>query len=158
MNRSYKPLLLAALLSLAWFSTACGDGSSSAGPTDEDSSPTRSAYLEQANGICSTLSDELEALAEEEFGDPTKPPSEAARRSYLDQAQALTERRSTELRELERPPGDVQQLDRIYDALDRSNRELAKRPVDAPGGEPPEAVLRFQRLAREYGLDACAGT
>lgn len=158
MNRSYKPLLLAALLSLPFFPAACGNGSPSADSADEESSPTRTAYLQQANGICSTLSDELEALAEEEFGDPTKPPSEAARRRYLDQAQTLTERRFTELRELERPPGDVQQLDQIYDALDRSNRELARQPVGAPGGEPPEAVLRFQRLAREYGLDACAGT
>lgn len=148
---------LLALLSLALLLPACGDGSSSA-EEEESGSSQRMAYLEQANGICATLSDELEELAEEQFGDPSKPPSKAERRRYLARARALSERRFTELRQLERPPGDEQQLERIYAALEQSTRELSRQPVGAPGEADAKSALRFQRLAREYGLDACAGT
>jgi hypothetical protein len=63
--------------------------------------------------------------------------------------------RIADLRALEPPPGDEEEVDRIYDAADEA---LARIEEDPQLAERADEVFReASRLASEYGFQDCAG-
>jgi hypothetical protein len=139
------PLLVTAVL------VACGGD-------EQDEQSSKQRYRERANAICADLGRETARLAEGSFGDLSRPPSRARARRYEQRARALAETALADLRALPAPGGDEARVARIWAALEAAIDELAAVPVEDPGGaEPGPATRRFEREARAYGLDRCAG-
>lgn len=129
----------------AALATSCSDGAAA----------DRTAYLEQGNAICAEAADEVAELQRQilsiplEGEDPT-----AANGIFLDQAADVYGAAIEDLQALDPPPGDAEELQRIYDEGEQGIAAL--RAVDPAEGLPPDDPLAaFNADATAYGLTSC---
>ena len=149
-------LVGAAIALLAASLGGCGEDDSGDPSAGDDAGDPRAQYVERANSICAELGAETERLAERTFEGLEGAPSRELLREYEREATQLNRRALAELRALPAPPGDEQRVAAILEAAERALEAVARQPLADPG-RPSPAVERFNELARDYGLDECAG-
>jgi hypothetical protein len=145
--------LLVLALATGLVAAGCGDD-------DDDGegggdAPTKEEFIAEADQICSDGDAELEAAAEETFGQSDQPPSAAeqeqfAAESVIPNIQDQVDR----IDELTPPEGDEDEIQAIVDAAQEDLDAGSEDPslFTGQGGEP---LAEASRLAQEYGLQAC---
>ena len=111
--------------------------------------PSRDTYIERADKICSRTTDRIDAVVE----DVGLSPTDAEARTAVDRVVALTRKEIDKLRALTPPRGDAQQVDRIYDAVERALDRVETRPGSL--FDEPSPFARAGKLATRYGFEEC---
>jgi hypothetical protein len=147
--------LLAAALAVGTF--GCGDDDGGEGLSTGD--VTRAEYVSQANAICADTNKKLDDAAEEAFGDlgPNQRPKPEQLTEYVNETVGPeVESELEQLRDLEVPEADADQIEAIYAAAQTALDDLSEHPLSLSSGEA-EPFAEANKLARAYGLTACAG-
>lgn len=143
-----KPMLaFAALLSAAvLFAAGCGgdDDSSSDQPA-----PTKSAYIVDADAICTTGQSEFETIVEDLPNDIEAPESQAA---ITDEIVPLYRDQIEQLRALTPPEGDEDTTAEIYDAVEEAVDVVEENPSAL---DEVETFEEANTLATDYGFKVC---
>lgn len=166
-------LLLVAVLAMGLIAAGCGDddepttttttteaaatGASGASGTSgpKNVSPERAELIQQADEICGESDDEIEAAAEERFGDTKKEPPVAEQEAFISETVVPNiQGQLDQLRELDPPEEDAEQWNGLLDDLEQAIGEVEADPSAVTGGEdgPFEDV---NRQAAEFGLKVC---
>jgi hypothetical protein len=140
------------VLGLALIGAGCGG----------DDAPSKSDYLADANEICKSSEEELDKAGDEYFqgldipqgGEPSQ---EQITQFVEEEAVPALESLIADLRDLTPPEGDEDTVEAIYDAADEGIAEVREDPSAFTGDEQPASFQEADRLARDYGLDQCAG-
>jgi len=152
-------MALLAVLALAVFAAGCG-GSDDGDDSTSTASITKSEFLAQGNAICKKGNQEIDSDFES-----------FAKKHDLKQNDGLTDAEATEaseeilipnvqkqvdqIRALGPPEGQEAQVDAILSAAQKGIDELEKDPTAIQGNNDPFAEAN--KLAKDYGLTACAG-
>lgn len=124
--------------------------------SDSGAGAARKAFRSKANEICAQVNSQTRQLAEQTFKGLTHQPSQALQREYARRSEAVLRRGLDRLEQLTPPPGDEQRVREILRAGRQALSDVSSLPPGEPGN-PSAAERRFRRLARDYGLDKCAG-
>lgn len=121
----------------------------------EATSESKDEYVAKANALCRKRMRQISADVASLSGDlPANADQEVALRRLVKGVVAPSlEAEAEELRELGAPEGAEQQIEAIVRALEAAVAEARKRPKAFINRSP--ALAQAQRLAREYGIDAC---
>jgi hypothetical protein len=142
MPRIAVPAVLLVLLSSLAFA-ACG------GSDDEDK-PTKAEYITQADAICKKGDDEINAEAEKQFAN--KQPTEEDVNTFTKEVSLPNiEKQRDQLKALDKPEGDEEELDALYESLDKSI-ETANN-TDGPLDQ--SIFADTNKKAQAYGLKEC---
>ena len=143
------PMILAGLLAaLVLIAAGCGD--------DEESTPlTKEEFIAQADAICVAGDEEINAAAEEQFGDLTKEPPVEEQEAFLaDVVASSYAERTEEISALTPPEEDAEEVDALVASLEELTEQIENDPAAVlEATEEPE----YARLAQEYGLQNCGG-
>jgi hypothetical protein len=151
LRRSVKKFALALTAAATLTLAGCGEGDEAKDKADPSPSAlTKTDFLKQANAICKTGEDKINAAAEAAFGDA---PDEAKLKAFTtDVALPETQKIVDGLRELEAP----EELASDFDALlDSTEADLAKVKADWEYGIGDEAFADANTKANAMGLEAC---
>ncbi len=140
---SFRRLTTAAAIVAACALVGCGDdgdGESATGATI-----TQAEFVTQANAICQTGADELDAI---NASSDLAPPD-----FFYEEVVPSIRSQIAELRALGFPEGDEELLAAIFDDTDKVLDELETKADPFGSGDPFEDL---NGRMREYGLTACA--
>lgn len=147
MTKLRLPTILAGLLAaLALIAAGCGD--------DEESTPlTKEEFIAQADAICVAGDEEINAAAEEQFGDLTEEPPVSEQEAFLaDVVASSYAERTEEIGALTPPEEDAEEVDALMASLEELTGQISDDPAAVlEATEEPE----YARLAQEYGLQNC---
>lgn len=144
---------------MVFLATSCSGGSSKAtAPTTSAPLVTKAAYIAEANRICQTMNERIQALP-----NPGNDPIKLA--DVSDRAQAITRSTVQRLRALAVPPGQGAKIAAIYAKVDvlanlaaqysaalRARDEAVARSV---GARLDAAQARANAASNAYGLTVC---
>ncbi len=165
--------VLAALLATALIAAGCGDDDDETTTTTEETTtatgatgatgaadvpPERAALVEEANAICAEGNDEIDAAAQEEFGDSQQEPPAAEQEAFFtDTVIPSVQDQIDQIRELDAdaPEEDVDELNSILDEAQTVVDDLEQDPSALSGGADPFAEVNDK--LREFGVTECAG-
>jgi hypothetical protein len=151
MNKKF--LTFAALLSITTlFAVGCGgdDGSSDGGSSSSDeAAPTKAAYIEEADAICTASMSEIDAL-DSETADTAE--SQAA---MVEETLVLLRDQIEQLRALTPPEGDEDETAAIFDAYEDLLVLGEENPGSADPGAVDEVLAEAAALSSEYGFEVC---
>ena len=144
--------LLAAVLAIGLIAAGCGDDDDDG--DEGGDAPTKEEFIAEADQICSDGDAEIEAAAEETFGQSDQPPTAAEQEQFAaDEVIPNIQEQVDGIDELTPPEGDEDQVQAIVDAA-REGLEAGKEdPSLFLGNEDP--LAEASQLARDYGLTAC---
>lgn len=150
MSKLRLPMILAGLLAaLALIAAGCG------GDDEEPSGPplTKEEFITQADEICAAGDEEINAAAEEQFGDLTEEPPVEDQETFLSDVVAPNyEGQLEDIRALNPPEEDEAEVETLLTALEELITQLRDGPTAVlEATEPPEAST----FAQEYGLQNC---
>ncbi len=130
--------------------TAAGCGSS------DDKGPTKADFVKQANGICAKGNEEIEAGARKLFAGSKGRPSKAAIAKFVGST-AIPEiqKQVDALKKLDPPEGDEGKVKQITDAADAGLAKVKANPLSATREGPKDPFAKADKLAGDYGLEAC---
>ena len=124
-------------------------GFAACGGDDGGDKPTKTEYIAKADAICKSADDKIQADAQKEFGNT--PPTQQQILTYQkEKVLPALEKESSDLKALDKPEGDEDELNALYDSLD-SSIEKAK---NAPTIEDSLFADANQK-AKAYGLKQC---
>jgi hypothetical protein len=148
-------ILILMLTGIALAFAACGGD-------DEDSGPSKSEFIKQADSICADAEKQAEDIARQGFSDPENPKPQ----EVLDIIQDVipVQRETLEkIRNLDKPEGDEDQIDEFLNEAEKATDEVAEisDPREAvtalqAEGTPDDPFYDANRAAEEYGLQTCA--
>jgi hypothetical protein len=132
---------------------ACGDDESPFTATGV----TKPQYVSDGDQICREAERSLDAVSRELARDARggDPASDDVARAAEEEVIPIVRDRIADLRALEPPPGDEEEVDRIYDAAEDALAEIEERPERAEQAD--EVFREASRLASEYGFQDCTG-
>jgi hypothetical protein len=130
----------------------CGGGDDS---SSTEAALSKSAYVKQANAICKQSNDQIEAESKQEFGNQ-QPTQKQIEQFASNTAIPAVEDQLSQLRALPAPSGDEETVAAIYDAA-QEGVDKAKKDPSIIAQDNPAAFAKANKLARDYGLDVCAG-
>jgi hypothetical protein len=140
-----KTLMLAALFAAtALVATGCGGDDSS-----DEETPTKAAYIEQADAICTSTVKEISAIAKDLPNDIESPEVQTA---ISDEVVPRYQDELTELRDLTPPEGDEDTTASIYDAVEEA---LQKVEDDPSALDEEDTFADANQQAVDYGLEVC---
>jgi hypothetical protein len=146
--------LLVLALATGLIAAGCGDDDDDG--DDGGDAPTKTEFIAEADQICSDGDAEIEAAAEETFGQSDQPPAPAEQERFASETVIPNiEEQVNGVDELTPPEGDEDQIQALVDAA----REGIERGKEDPslfleqGGEDP--LAEASRIAQEYGFKAC---
>jgi hypothetical protein len=162
------PLLLLVSLAVALLAAGCGDdddeptttetteaatgATGATGPADV--SPERAALIEQADEICAEGDREIDAEADEVFGDSEQEPSQAEQEAFVeDTVVPNVQDQLDQLRELDPPEEDAEEFTSILDDAQAALDEVEADPSAISGGQDPFAEVN--KRAKAFGLEDC---
>ncbi len=154
MNKKF--LSFAALISVAaLLAIGCGgdDGSSSGESAPTSAAPTKSAYIAEADAICTAGEADLAAIDENL---PDDLDSDEARVAGAEQAIEVLRDRVEQLRALTPPEGDEEEIAAILDAYEEFIELGEENPGFVDESDAEEAQAKIRALASDYGFKACA--
>ena len=134
----------------------CGGGD------EDDDALSKPEYVKRANAVCRRFNGQIEDQAQRQFAgiESEEDLTAAKARRFLKAALPKFERSIADLRALKAPDEDSQTLERIYDAAEAEKAKIARDLADdrkVKALATSESVTpRFEKLARDYGLEACA--
>ncbi len=138
-----------------------------AAAADDDGVPTgdvsKQDYIAQADEICATGDRQINRAGDDYFGpggelglQEGEEPSEEQIAAFVEETVIPNiQGQLDDLGELEAPEADADQINEIYDTAQDSLDELADDPAVAAGEN--NLFREANRLARDYGLEACGG-
>ena len=152
LNRTLMLMLAGIVLAFA----ACG------GDDDEDSGPSKSEFIKQADTICADAEKQAEDIARQGLSNPENPQPQ----EVLDIVKDLipVQRETLEkIRNLDKPEGDEDQIDEFLTQAEEATDEVEaiEDPREAvtlfdSQGTPDDPFYEADRSAEEYGLQTCA--
>jgi hypothetical protein len=124
------------------------------GATGAEVSEGRAALIEEADAICAQGDEEIDAEAQELFGDSNEEPPAGEQEAFVeDTVIPNIQDQLDQLGELDPPEEDAEEFQAIIDEAQSALDELGEDPgALAGGGDPFEGV---NQRAREFGLTAC---
>ena len=167
------PLILILALLTALSAAGCGDDEEedTTTPTTEETTatgetgatgaadvpPERAELVEEANAICAEGNDEIDAEAQEVFGDSQQEPPAAEQEAFFtDTVLPSVQEQIDQIRALEADaPEDVDELNGILDEAQTVVDDLEQDPSALSQGADPFAEVNDE--LREFGLTECAG-
>jgi hypothetical protein len=136
--------ILTVALAASAFAAGCGD----------DTDP-KEEYIADGDEICARGTFKIGRTAQDRYGNPAPPPEQTATFAREIIVPTLQQKVVDKLRELDPPEGDEQQVEAIYEELERGIGRLEENPdlINEPntGGAFNEA----NRLAVDYGFKQC---
>jgi hypothetical protein len=136
--------LIVMLLSSAWLA---GCGESGEGPL------SKAEFIERGDAICNRAAAEQRALAPPATVESQAP---ANRSSYIEPVLVKSiEKELRRLKALGLPPGDKKKIEAIFKEIEKGLEDAKLDPLD-PLVKATDPFRKANRLAREYGLEACA--
>jgi hypothetical protein len=146
--------LLVLALATGLVAAGCGDDDDDG---DGGDAPTKEEFIAEADQICSDGDAEIEAAAEETFGESDQPPTAAEQEQFAaDEVIPNIQEQVDGIDELTPPEGDEDQIQAIVDSAQEDLDAGAEDPslfTEQGGGEEP--LAEASRLAQEYGMKAC---
>ncbi len=143
-----KKLVAALILALVPMALAACGG---------DEGPSKSEYIDKADAICARSDAETDRIFEEAFEDPQDPQPEEAQ-TAIKQSLPGVKKAVAELKDLEKPEGDEDEIDRIWTAADagvKTIEEASATPETSLTALTTEPFAESERLATEYGMKDC---
>jgi hypothetical protein len=141
--------LLAAVLATGLIAAGCGDDDDDDGGEE---SISKEDFVAQGNQICEEGDAEIDAAAEETFGN-AEPSQEEVDAFVNDSVVPGIQGQIDDLRDLGAPEGDEDELDGIYEDAEAALSDIEADPTLVQGDQDPFADVS-QRLS-DYGLTAC---
>jgi hypothetical protein len=127
------------------------------GATGAEVSEERAALIEEADAICAAGDEEIDAEAQDVFGNSNEEPPAAEQEAFVeDTVIPNVQDQLDQLSELDPPEEDAEEFQSIIDNAQAALDELADDPSTFVGGEDPFADVNQQ--AQEFGLTACGGS
>lgn len=154
MKKALWLLALALALATGLIAAGCGDDDDDGG--DGGEALTKQEFITEADQICSDGNAEIEAAAEQTFGQSDQPPSATEQEQFAaDTVIPNIQSQVDQIGDLAPPEGDEDQIQAILDAaregLDAGEEEPSL--FTEQGGQDP--LAEASRLARDYGLTVC---
>ena len=126
--------------------------------------PSKAAYVKKANAICTQFNNRGAAATRGLARNPQHPTAREAQ-AIVRKLNPITRESVTRTRALKPPKGDGKKVKAIYDAADQgtaayeraSKSPKASLAILNTSGTPRDPYSRANRLAKAYGLTACAG-
>jgi hypothetical protein len=126
------------------------------GATGAEVSDERAALIEEADAICAEGDEEIDAEAQELFGDSNQEPPAAEQEAFVeDTVIPSVQDQLDQLSELDPPEEDAEEFQSIIDNAQAALDDVAEDPSTFVGGDDPFAEVNQQ--AEEFGLTACGG-
>ncbi|HEX6116527.1 MAG TPA: hypothetical protein VFY99_05460 [Solirubrobacterales bacterium] len=165
-------MLLAVVLTTGLVAAGCGDdddetttssttttteGTSGAtGATGAEVSEERAALIEEADAICEQGDKEIDAEAQEVFGNSNQEPPASEQEAFVeDTVVPNIQDQLDQLSELDPPEEDAEEFQGIIDDAQAALDEVADDPSVIGSGDDP--FTEVNRRAQEFGLTACGG-
>jgi hypothetical protein len=126
------------------------------GVTGVEGSTSKQAFIAEADEICTEGSAELGELLAEEFGSE-RPSTEEIEQFVTDTLVPKLEEQFAELRALTPPEGDEEEVDELLTAGEEGVEQIEDDPNLVVQNQQPEAFKEADRLASDYGFEACGG-
>ena len=155
MNKGPVALFAALLALIALVVAGCGSGSDT---TESTASPTKAAFIKQADSICGTSekqsNKEIEEFFEEEGVAKNKEPSKEAQEQAIEEiAIPGVSGQLEEIRALGFPEGtDGEEAEAIVESAEGDVEEVEEEPSALFSGS---TFKQTNKEAREYGLKVC---
>lgn len=122
-----------------------------------DDGPSKEDYIADADEICARSDKETDAVFEQAFENPQEPkPAEA--QAALEEALPIVKKDLTELKGLEKPEGDEDEIDAIWEAIDTGIKTLEEASADPNASLvalTSEPFAAGEKLAGDYGMKEC---
>jgi DNA repair ATPase RecN len=155
-----KTLLAATTLALAAGSVAAGCGGGNDTTTTEQAALSKGAFAAQANEICRKGNQDLRQAGQKFFkslnlSGNERPTAEQVQRFAAQTAIPNIQAQITAVEALPAPAGDEDQVKAITDSAQQALDKLKQDPSLLQSNDDPFAEAN--RLAKQYGLDQCAG-
>ncbi len=152
--RGFKVGSCAAALVIALAVAGCGsddDGSSGDASTDI----TKEEFVTQANAICKSSNEAIEAASEEAFSSGKQPTQAEAEEFITATVIPEVEGQLDGIRELDIPEGEEDAVNEILDAADAGVEEVKADPISATT-EESDPFGEANQLSDAYGMKECA--
>jgi hypothetical protein len=163
-------VLIAAVLASGLIAAGCGDDeedTTTTATTTEETGTTgttgatgaaevtdRASLIEAADAICAAGDEEIDAAAQETFGDAQEEPPAAALEAFVTETVIPNiQDQLDQLRELEPPAEDAGEFTAVIDEAQTALDELESDPSAFVAGDDPFADAN--RAAQEFGLEDC---
>jgi hypothetical protein len=146
------------MLAIALIAAGCGGGDDS---TSTTAALTKAEFLKQGNQICTEGNKKIDAgfeeFADEENLKPNQEPSDAQKEESAETILLPGVAEQVEdVKALGAPSGEEEQVEEIIEAAEEAVEGGEEDPISLfAEGQGPFA--KVNKLAREYGLTACAG-
>jgi hypothetical protein len=151
-DKRFRTWAVVGAASLLPFAAACGD---------DDDPLSEADFLETANAVCDDVSDDMDAAAEDAFGDRSGDPDPEEVAAFFEEDMIpLIQRQIDELDDLE-PPAELE--DEVDELISTAEEELEQMVDDIE--DDPEAFAandddpfaRTNAMAADLGLTSCDG-
>ena len=122
-----------------------------------DDGPSKDDYIADADKICERSDKETEAVFEQAFEDPQNPKPDEAQ-AALEEALPIVKEDLTELKGLDKPEGDEEEIDAIWEAIDTGIKTLEEASADPNASLvalTSEPFAAGEKLAGDYGMKEC---
>lgn len=146
--------MLVLVLATGLIAAGCGDDDDDG--DDGGDAPTKEEFIAEADQICSDGDAEIEAAAEETFGQSDRPPTPEEQEAFASETVIPNiEEQVNGVDELTPPEGDEDEIQAIVDAANEGLDAGRDDPsvFTEQGGEDP--LAEASGLAQDYGLKAC---
>jgi hypothetical protein len=142
------------LVGLTLILAALAVGAVGCGGSDEESTISKTDFIAQANEICKTANDQVDAASNEELSN--SPTNEEIEAFWNDTARPSVEDQVAQIRELGAPEGDEEQIDTFLTEVESATEEAQSAIDNGTFGQGPDPFAEADRLSIEYGLTDCA--
>jgi hypothetical protein len=121
---------------------------------DDETTISKSDFITQANEICKTANDQVDAASNEELS--ANPTPEEIEAFWNDTARPSAEEQVQQIRDLGAPEGDEEQIDALLAAVESATEEAQTAVDNGTFGQGPDPFEEANRLSLDYGLTDCA--
>lgn len=139
-------LTFAAIFSVGLVATGCGSS---------DDNLTKAEFLKQGNAICKKGNQEINKAANATFKKGQKPTKAQITKFANDTLIPSVEEQVNGIRDLNPPSADEDQVNKILDEADSALDKTKSDPSIFASNQDP--FKKANKLAKDYGLTACAG-
>jgi hypothetical protein len=166
MNKRLTILVALVCAAFALVIAGCGGGDDSsstttsstttaAGATGATGAPlTKEAFIAQADAICQTSNDAVDAQAQQVFGG--QQPTDAQLLQFVkDTLIPSVEEEISGIEALTPPEGDEEEVQAILDAVRSATEEVKANPETVAAGGDASPFSEANQLAKAYGLKVC---
>jgi hypothetical protein len=137
--------------------TTTGTSGASGASGAADVSPERAALIKEADAICKAGDDEIDAAAQELYGD--QQPSQADQEKFIeDTVVPNIQDQLDQLAQLDPPEADAEEFQGIIDDAQAALDEIANDPaayIESEGADSPFEDVN--QRAQAFGLSSCGG-